>query len=327
MTVKPIAVSDTVNVSLEEILASNANKKLEGGEQLTSCAKSIDPSKPLISIVTVVFNGEEFLKDAIESVLNQSYQGIELIIIDGGSSDSSVDIIKGYGNKIDYWVSEKDEGQSDAFIKGFNKCRGEWLTWLNADDLLLPNAIQNLVENARKFPDVGCFTGNIIWTDAHDRILQCRKGERWSNLLPENGILNVYGPTTFFKSSLYKSVKGLNRDLHYQMDTDLWWQFYKSGASFKRMDQYIWVLRVHENAKTTAQYFDSSESSDPNHISRLNMNKEKMYIHSSYDIQISEYGKFLLATFRAFSFKYISSMINSYLYKGKDFNKLLKGKK
>lgn len=280
---------------------------------------------PLISIVMVVFNGEKFIKESIESVLNQTYKKIEFIIIDGGSKDNTVNIIKQYSNKINYWISEKDNGQSDAFIKGFERCSGEWLTWLNADDLLLPNAIQELVNFSQKFPNVDCFTGNIIWSDADGKVIKCRKGERWCNYLPNNGVLNVYGPTTFFKHSLYKSVIGLNRDLHYQMDTDLWWQFHQVGAMFMRLNEYIWVLRVHENAKTTAQYFDSSDSSDPNHISRINMRKEKEYIHTLYNINISKKGKLILCLLRLSSIKYVYSIIQSYLYKGRMYKKLFKG--
>ena len=89
---------------------------------------------PLISIVTVVYNGEKYLEDSIKSVLNQSYKNIEYIIIDGGSTDGTLGIIRKYEKYISYWVSEPDKGQSDALNKGFKKSTGSILAWLNADD-------------------------------------------------------------------------------------------------------------------------------------------------------------------------------------------------
>ena len=291
---------------------------------LSGNTKVFGATKTLVSIVMVVFNGRDFVEESIKSVLNQSYQNIELVIIDGGSTDGTVDIIRSYEQKLHYWISEKDKGQSDAFIKGFKQCRGEWLTWLNADDLLLPNAIEELVHNSQKYPKVECFTGNIIWVDKQGKIIKCRKGEKWFNFLPRNGYLNVYGPTTFFKATLYESVKGFNKILHYQMDTDLWWQFFNKSASFKRLKSYTWVLRVHENAKTTAQYFSTAEQSSPSHKSRVDMKLEKLYIHRTQFVKKTFLGKFLLYLLRAFSLRYISSHLDEIIYKNKNYQILIK---
>ena len=98
-------------------------------------------NKPLLSIVIANYNYGRFLEEAIQSVLSQSCNDYELIIVDGGSTDNSVEIIKKYEDKIAWWVSEKDKGQSDAFNKGFAHAKGKYLTWLNADDILFQSII------------------------------------------------------------------------------------------------------------------------------------------------------------------------------------------
>ena len=100
---------------------------------------------PKISIVMPSYNKVKFIERSILSILNQDYPNTELIIIDGGSDDGTIDIIKKYDHKISYWVSEKDQGQSDALNKGFKHCSGEIYGWLNSDDLYLPNAFKNAI--------------------------------------------------------------------------------------------------------------------------------------------------------------------------------------
>ena len=103
------------------------NKKCEGGLRIRQYSKKSYKYKPLISIVTVVLNGDKYLEETIQSVINQSYENVEYIIIDGGSLDGTLDIVKKYENKVDYWISEGDKGQTDALVKGFNICNGEIL--------------------------------------------------------------------------------------------------------------------------------------------------------------------------------------------------------
>jgi glycosyltransferase involved in cell wall biosynthesis len=281
--------------------------------------KVLYKNEPLISIVTVVYNGERFLKDSIESVINQNYQNIEYIVIDGGSSDNTVNIIKQYEDKIDYWISEKDSGQSDAFSKAFAKCRGEWITWLNADDLLLPNTISVLIQSVKSYPDVDCFMGNIIWADANGFVIKCRQGERWANSLPQNGFLNVYGPTTFFKNKLYKSVMGIDHSLHYRMDTDLWWQFFNAGAKFMRLKNYSWMLRVHEDAKTTANYFLNNKKQEK--VLEI-MNHETEVIRTKYNLQQTFKGRLLLFFHRVTSLCYLRSLFDSFRYKSRHYTRI-----
>lgn len=117
--------------------------KGEGGLQTKGYFKKSYKDKLLISIITVVYNGEEYLEETIQSVINQTYDNVEYIIIDGASTDGTLDIIKKYADKIDYWISEKDEGISAAFNKGILVASGKYLNFLNAGDKLLHKNILN----------------------------------------------------------------------------------------------------------------------------------------------------------------------------------------
>ena len=130
-------------------------RKGEGGLRTQGYFKKTSEEKPLITVITVVFNGEKHLENTILSVLNQTYQNIEYIIIDGGSSDETVNIIKKYEHAIDYWCSEKDNGIYDAMNKGIDLVAGEWINFMNSDDKYFGNStIEIISENISKYVSV-----------------------------------------------------------------------------------------------------------------------------------------------------------------------------
>ena len=146
-SVKPKIVNTSVD-KVKSVLCSpkNKDKKGEGGLRTKGYFKKSYENKPLISIITVVFNGEKHLEQTIQSVLNQTYDNVEYIIIDGGSNDRTVDIIKKYEDQIDYWVSEPDNGIYSAMNKGSCLCMGEYVGFLNADDWYVLNALEIIVK-------------------------------------------------------------------------------------------------------------------------------------------------------------------------------------
>lgn len=211
------------------------------------------------SIVMPSYNQARFVEAAIQSVLSQECDDLEVLFIDGGSTDGTMEIVEKYRDRLAVCVSEPDQGQSDALHKGFCRATGDVLTWLNTDDLMLPGALSGVTRAARADPECEWFMGNVVWIDAEDHILRCRRGEAYGPLWPRLGLLTAAGPSAFFSPALYDRVGGLNHDLHYQMDTELWWRFVLSGARFQRLKDYTWALRLHADAKVSGHMFQDRD--------------------------------------------------------------------
>src|ERR1043165_7317408 len=135
---------------------------------------------PLVSIITPSYNQAAYLEQTIQSVLTQDYPRIEFMVIDGGSTDASVEIIKKYADRLAYWVSEKDSGQAEAINKGLTRAKGEILAWLNSDDYYLPNTILAVVRCFDENPDVDLIYGDMLAVDGDGRIINLLKYKQLS---------------------------------------------------------------------------------------------------------------------------------------------------
>ena len=209
-----------------------------------------DPNYPKISIVTPSYSQVEFLERTILSVLNQNYPNLEYIIIDGGSTDGSVEIIKKYEKYLTYWVSEKDKGQADAINKGFKKSTGEILAWLNSDDTYLPGIFYKIAKDFRQNSEVDLIFGNIYFVDDTDkRIRELRFTEfDFSTLIYEGGNLHQTG--TFWTRKIYEKVGGLNSNYKFCMDYDFFCRVAKAGK-LCHMRDFFANFRMHANAKSS----------------------------------------------------------------------------
>ncbi len=207
---------------------------------------------PRISIVTPSYNQGEFLEQTILSVIDQNYPNLEYIIIDGGSSDNSVEIIKKYEKHLAYWVSEPDKGQSDAINKGLSKCTGEFFNWLNSDDLLFENSLLNIATTITKYDcDIICGYlqqfGDLVKPD-HRMFVGKSAEETIANF-------RMNQPATFFRLSIIKQLGGLNPELHYIMDVELWFHYLINFGitRIKLADYHIAKFRYHHASKTMAE--------------------------------------------------------------------------
>lgn len=232
---------------------------------------------PKISIVTPSYNQGRFLEEAINSVLSQDYPNLEYIIIDGGSTDDSVKIIKKYEKHLSYWISEKDESQADALNKGFAKTTGDIFAWLNSSDLYNPKVLHKVVEYWIRHPDCHLLTGDGEYVDSADtKIEYYVKAMPWSfkELLHFCGGKYLPQPSVFFSREAFSQAGGLNSTLYYVMDLDLWLKIAK-----KHQLHYLPICisksRRHEDAKTRPEMMKAclNEAFDvvTNHLGGINI--------------------------------------------------------
>jgi glycosyltransferase involved in cell wall biosynthesis len=186
---------------------------------------------PKISIITPSFNQSRYLEDTIKSILNQNYPNLEYIIIDGGSSDGSLDIIKKYSDSISYWVSEKDRGQSDAINKGFARATGEIVAWLNSDDMYVEGALYHVAEIYKKYPNADLIIGNgYRLNDETGQLTRfCPRHVAFHLQAFAFGLDYVQQPSSFFSNRMLKKIGLLDMDLHYSMDWDLMYRIGSAG--------------------------------------------------------------------------------------------------
>jgi glycosyltransferase involved in cell wall biosynthesis len=205
---------------------------------------------PRISIVTPSYNQGQFIEETIRSVLLQGYPNLEYIIIDGGSTDNTVEIIKRYEPWIAYWVSEGDRGQSHALNKGFRKSNGEILGWLNSDDYYNSMGLITLTELIQQNPNC------VVWIGVCQEI--DRKGKLLRKFLPQLGDKEEIGnwgvsafsqPSCLFSRNAFFQVEGLDERLEYAMDVDLWLRLLGCGE-FATVDKIVSYARIYPEIKT-----------------------------------------------------------------------------
>ncbi len=177
---------------------------------------------PLVSIITPSFNQVDYLERTILSVLEQDYANVEYIIVDGGSTDGSLEIIRRYEGRITSWVSEPDLGQTDAINKGFNLASGEIIAWLNSDDTYLPGAIREAVSFFDLHPEVGMMYGAAFYIDDDDKILAPYPSAPTDYKGLRHGRTTISQQAMFFRSVVWTMVGPLDPTFYYAMDYDLW---------------------------------------------------------------------------------------------------------
>lgn len=208
-----------------------------------------DPDLPLVSIVTPSYNQGQFIRATIESVLGQQYPNIEYIVIDGGSTDDTVSIIKEYQQKLS-WVSESDNGQSDAINKGIRKATGDIIAYLNSDDIYQPGTIERVVEAFRSSPEADIVYGDYISIDVNGDIL-----DRMKTIPFDPGILlydanYISQPSSFYRTSLFGKIGKFDDQLQCLMDYEFFLRASSKGIVFKYIPTALAAIRFHSDCKT-----------------------------------------------------------------------------
>lgn len=211
---------------------------------------------PRISIVTPSFNQGQFIEETIRSILLQGYPDLEYFVLDAGSTDGSVEIIKKYSSWISYWVSQPDAGQSDAINRGLKRASGDYATWINSDDLLCKNALFDHAIHVG-FDLGSVYVGYCVYIDEASKPLLSHRGRIFSleELVRIRTVWRSGGcidqPAVLFPRALALSFGGIERDNHYTMDYELWGKFFKAGAKFQYTDTAIGMFRQHQAQKTS----------------------------------------------------------------------------
>ena len=213
----------------------------------------MESDKPLVSIVTPSYNHGKFIEDTILSVKSQDYPNIEHIVVDGSSTDNTLKILKKYEKGYNLrWISEPDEGQSDAVNKGFKMTKGEIIGWLNSDDTYLSiRTISDVVKYFKKHNKAKIIYGDMISIDHKNAIMLVRPALpifRYSILKKRNFISE---PSTFFKRDIIDNYH-LDKNLHYAMDHDFWLKIGKDNK-FYHIPKILSCFRLHANSKSVSQ--------------------------------------------------------------------------
>lgn len=209
-------------------------------------------AQPLISIITPSYNQGHFIEDTILSVLGQTYKNIEYIIVDGGSTDSTMEVVTKFIDKIDIIIHEIDEGQADAINKGFKLAKGELVGWINSDDILYPECVEKIVELFAVNPDSTIFYHS--WLDLINKNGNLIK--RYQHIIPDyNHLLranyNVIQQGSFYKFKNVSAVGFLDKKNHYCMDLDLWLNLLKTGNIVSTKDKSYSAFRIYNETKTS----------------------------------------------------------------------------
>jgi len=219
---------------------------------------------PKISIVTPSYNQGDYLEETILSVINQNYPNLEYIIIDGGSTDNSIEIIKKYENDLTYWVSEPDKGMYHAIQKGFDKSTGDIMSWINSDDIYSKGAFSIAIQIFTDYKEVEWITGNTANIDEKSRIINTVSSKSWHKydyLFGNYKYIQQEG--TYWRRTLWEKA-GAKLDLNYSLaaDMELWSRFFIHG-NLHSVNAILGFFRLRsENQKTLEhinKYYEEAE--------------------------------------------------------------------
>ena len=211
---------------------------------------------PKISIITPSYNQGQYLEETIQSVIAQNYPNLEYIIIDGGSNDNSVDIIKKYEKYLSYWISEPDKGQTQAINKGLAQATGEILAYINSDDYYLPGTFFKVAEYYNKFPDIDLFHGRCRYVNKQREKI----GEQLANIFKFEEIIDLWGvwwqkrqfvqPEVFWTKRITEKVGLFNEDLYFVMDYEYWCRILQNNGRVAKIDTEFTCFRLTPEQKS-----------------------------------------------------------------------------
>lgn len=266
---------------------------------------------PKISVITPSYNQAEFIERTILSIISQNYPNLEYIICDGGSTDNTIDIIKKYDKQINWWISEKDKGQTDAINKGMKKATGDIVCWINSDDVLLPGALYNVANYFNKHPECDFANGYTIEIDKEDRIL------KFSHIIMnkfffKKGCYNISQQGMFWKRELFNKTGYLDETFHAKMDVEWLIRVHEHNANIQLIKKHLGAIRIYGETKTALGgqiWSDDAQKIKERYNNQYLYNKKTIFF-------------FLFALYKMLNGCYIKNIICNLLYRGKKYNKI-----
>lgn len=207
---------------------------------------------PKVSVVTISYNQAPYLERCLKSVLEQSYKNVEYIVVDGGSTDGSVEILERYRDKIDALVIEKDKGPADALNKGFRLATGDVFCFLNSDDELTQFAISDALRAWEDLPGYDVLSGNGLLVDGEGRLLRRLFSDQFAMGRCAAGAAYLVQPSTFFKRQAFERAGGFNVANRSAWDTELWFDMALTGSKFRQIEGYASIYRIHDLSITSS---------------------------------------------------------------------------
>jgi hypothetical protein len=233
--------------------ASKTERRAENAPDRSRPANGL----PKISIVTPSYNQASFIEQTIKSVLDQNYPNLEYIIVDGGSNDGSVEIIRKYEKHLAWWVSEPDRGQTHAINKGFARATGDIHAYINSDDYYLPGAFDRVADFFQRFPDTALLHGRCRIVNAAGE----KTGSHFANITSYREIVDLWQvwwekrqfvqPEVFWSSEIARKIGPFREDLFYVMDYEYWTRILKAGGKVGSLDEELTCFRIQPNQKST----------------------------------------------------------------------------
>lgn len=208
---------------------------------------------PKISIITPSFNQGKYLEKTILSVLDQNYTNLEYIIIDGGSTDNSLEIIKKYSKHIVYWVSEKDDGQTQAINKGFKLATGDLISWMNSDDVYLKNSFKSIADKYNRYPDVDVFYADKININERGDFIRAFRYHPFDMNAFIYHKMSMCNQACFWKRSVFDKIGLLDETIKFVMDMEYFIRMGSNkGIKFKHFPEFWGAQRYYKDTKTSS---------------------------------------------------------------------------
>ena len=240
-------------VTLSDLPPPPAGKHGWPWTEARAVESAIPPEAPRISVVTPVLNRVDFIEETIRSVLLQGYPNLEYGVVDGGSTDGTLDVIERYAPWLQYWVSEPDEGQSQAINRGWARASGDLLAWLNADDFYAPGALARVAAAYLAGPEVGFYYGDCAVVQAWNGVVVRKPAAAptWTALL--TGDNPVHQPSAFLTTATRRAIGGIDESLHLAMDYDLWLRAFRHRGARLVAGEPLAFVHDHPGSKTRAE--------------------------------------------------------------------------